>query len=86
LTFPWWEAVSLLQVKSEQEKSMLRFQVQGMTCGHCVQSVTKAVQAVDAKAQVEVDLAANSVSIEGSDRKDAIAEAIRAAGYEVLAA
>ena len=64
---------------------MLRFQVQGMTCGHCVQSVTKAVQAVDAKAQVQVDLAANSVSIEGSDRKDAIAEAIRAAGYEVLA-
>lgn len=65
---------------------MLRFQVQGMTCGHCVQSVTKAVHAVDAQAQVQVDLAGKSVSVEGSDRKDAIAEAIRAAGYDVLAA
>ena len=65
---------------------MLRFQVQGMTCDHCVQSVTKAVQSVDAKAQVQIDLAGKSVSVEGSDRKDAIAEAIRTAGYEVLAA
>ena len=65
---------------------MLRFQVQGMTCSHCVQSVTKAVHAVDAQAQVQVDLAGKSVSVEGSDRKDAIAEAIRTAGYDVLAA
>ena len=65
---------------------MLRFQVQGMTCDHCAQSVTKAVQSVDAKAQVQIDLAGKSVSVEGSDRKDAIAEAIRTAGYEVLAA
>lgn len=65
---------------------MLRFQVQGMTCDHCVQSVTKAVQSVDAKAQVQIDLAGKSVSVEGSDRKDAIAEAIRTAGYDVLAA
>ncbi|KRB52164.1 MAG: cation transporter [Pseudomonadota bacterium] len=64
---------------------MLRFQVEGMTCGHCVQSVTKAVQAVDAKAQVQVDLAGKSVSVEGSDQKDAIAAAIRDAGYEVAA-
>lgn len=64
---------------------MLRFQVEGMTCGHCVSSVTKAVQAVDAKAQVQVDLAGKSVSVEGSDQKDAIAAAIRDAGYEVAA-
>lgn len=65
---------------------MLRFQVEGMTCGHCVQSVTKAVLAVEAKAQVQVDLAGKSVSVEGSDQKDAIAAAIRDAGYEVAAA
>lgn len=64
---------------------MLRFQVEGMTCGHCVSSVTKAVLAVDAKAQVQVDLAGKSVSVEGSDQKDAIATAIRDAGYEVAA-
>ncbi len=65
---------------------MLRFQVEGMSCGHCVASVTKAVQAVDAKAQVQVDLTAKSVSVEGSDLKDAIAAAIVGAGYEVRAA
>jgi copper chaperone len=73
-------------VKSEQENSMLRFQVEGMSCDHCVSSITKAVQAVDAKAQVQVDLAGKSVSVEGSDRKDAIVTAIADAGYEVLAA
>ena len=65
---------------------MLRFQVQGMSCDHCVAAITKAVQAVDAKAQVQVDLADKSVSVEGSDLKDAIATAIADAGYEVLAA
>jgi len=65
---------------------MLRFQVEGMSCDHCVSSITKAVQAVDAKAQVQVDLAGKSVSVEGSDRKDAIVTAIADAGYEVLAA
>jgi len=53
---------------------MLRFQVQGMTCGHCVQSVTKAVHSVDAKAQVQVDLAGKRVSVEGRDRTGAVAQ------------
>ncbi len=65
---------------------MLRFQVEGMSCGHCVAAITKAVQAVDAKAQVQVDLAAKSVSVEGSDLRAAIVTAIADAGYEVLAA
>lgn len=65
---------------------MLRFQVQGMSCGHCVAAITKAVQAVDAKAQVQVDLAGKSVNVEGSDLKDAIAAAIADAGYGVVAA
>ena len=65
---------------------MLRFQVQGMSCGHCVAAITKAVQAVDAKAQVQVDLAGKSVSVEGSDLRAAIVTAIADAGYEVLAA
>ena len=65
---------------------MLRFQVEGMSCGHCVAAITEAVKAVDAKAQVQVDLAGKSVSVEGSDLKEAIATAIADAGYEVLAA
>ena len=65
---------------------MLRFQVQGMSCGHCVQAVTKAVHAVDAAAQVQVDLSGASVSVESKAAKEAIASAIQDAGYEVLPA
>lgn len=65
---------------------MLRFQVEGMSCGHCVSAITKAVQTVDARAQVQVDLAGKSVTVEGSDLKDAIVTAIADAGYEVLVA
>lgn len=64
---------------------MLRFQVEGMTCGHCVQTVTKAVHTVAPTAQVSVDLDAHSVSVEGSDRRDAIAAAIEDVGYKVAA-
>lgn len=64
---------------------MLRFQVDGMSCNHCVQAVTKAVRGVDAKAEVEVDLAAASVTVRGSDRRDDLAAAIEAAGYNVAA-
>ena len=64
---------------------MLRFQVEGMTCSHCAQAVTKAVQAVDAKAEVEVDLAAANVTVRGQARREDLAAAIEAAGYKVAA-
>lgn len=65
---------------------MLRYQVDGMSCGHCIQAVTKAVTAVDPAAQVEVDLAAKEVRVETSTAEEAIAAAIRDAGYEVALA
>jgi copper chaperone len=64
---------------------MLSFQVEGMSCGHCVQSVTEAVQGVEPRAEVAVDLAAKRVTVQGSDRRDAIAQAITDAGYAVAA-
>jgi copper chaperone len=65
---------------------MLRFQVEGMSCGHCIQAVTRAVKAEDPQAEVAVDLAGKSVSVTSAHPADAIAEAIRGAGYEVAAA
>jgi copper chaperone len=64
---------------------MLSFQVEGMSCDHCVKSVTEAVQALEPKANVVVDLAAGRVTVEGSDRRDAVAQAIKDAGYAVAA-
>jgi copper chaperone len=61
---------------------MIAFEVRDMTCGHCVSTVTKAVQAADRDAAVRIDLAAHRVEIEPSAASPATLEqAIRAAGY-----
>ena len=40
------------------------FKVQGMSCGHCVRAVSAALLALDADAQVDVDLAGGEVRVE----------------------
>lgn len=64
---------------------MYELQVEGMTCGGCVRSVTKSVQAVDAGARVDVDLASKKVRIESGASLDAVKAAIDDAGYDVTA-
>ena len=61
---------------------MISFSVNDMTCGHCVSSITKAVNAVDPGAQVRIDLAAHHVEIEptGASAAD-LRDAIKEAGY-----
>lgn len=65
---------------------MYELKVEGMSCGHCVNAVTKSVQGVDAAAKVDVDLAQQKVRIDSSAGIDAIKAAVEDAGYPVLAA
>ena len=61
---------------------MQKFEVSGMTCGHCVRAVTEAIHGVDAAAQVEVDLPAGRVTVrDGTASPDRVAQAIAAEGY-----
>jgi len=61
---------------------MLAFEVKDMTCGHCVSAITKAVEAADPGARVQVDLAAHRVQIHSvSSDRARLAEAISAVGY-----
>ena len=63
------------------------YTVQGMTCGHCVQSVTEEVSKIAGVSQVRVDLASGRVVI-SSDQPvtdDAVVEAVEEAGYQVAA-
>lgn len=60
---------------------MLRYAVEDMTCGHCVQAITGAVQGLDPAARVAVDLGAKTVEVETSASADAVTQAIRDAGY-----
>jgi len=62
------------------------FNVQGMTCGHCVKAVTAAVQGQDAAAKVEVDLAAKQVPVDSQLASEQILAAIREEGYEAQSA
>lgn len=65
---------------------MLKLNVSGMNCGACVKKITGAVQTLDEDAQVDVDLTAKQVSIEGLNIDSRFEKAIQALGYEVLPA
>jgi len=64
---------------------MTEFKVTGMSCQHCVKAVTNSIQALDAQARVEVDLAAGRVKIESKQDAAALKAAIDEAGYTVEA-
>ncbi|POF39657.1 copper resistance protein CopZ [Pseudomonas laurylsulfativorans] len=59
------------------------FNVEGMSCGHCVKAITQAVQAKDPAASVRVDLAAREVGVESALTAQQVIEAIREEGYGV---
>nr|WP_156101939.1 heavy-metal-associated domain-containing protein [Microbispora sp. H10830] len=61
------------------------YTVTGMTCGHCVSSVSEEVGAVAGVTDVRVDLSSGLLTVEtdgGVDDK-AIVAAVREAGYDV---
>ena len=61
---------------------MIAFEVNDMTCGHCVSTITKALKATDKEAKVQIDLATHRVQVEPvSADAEELAEAIKDAGY-----
>jgi copper chaperone len=61
------------------------FQVQGMSCGHCVGAVTRAVKSVDPQAEVKVDLGSGKVEVQSQQDRGAFTAAIEEEGYKVAA-
>ncbi len=59
------------------------FNVEGMSCGHCVKAITQAVQAKDPAASVRVDLAAREVGVESALTAEQVIEVISEEGYGV---
>ena len=62
---------------------MFEFQVEGMSCGGCANSVKRSVQAVDSNAKVDVDLVHKKVRIESTADVDRIKSVVVNAGYPV---
>ncbi|HBS05356.1 MAG TPA: hypothetical protein DEA96_10345 [Leptospiraceae bacterium] len=63
-------------------------QVEGMSCQHCVKSVTEAVQSVKSDASVDINLDSGLVRIENADdsQRTAIQAAIEEQGYDIKSA
>ena len=60
---------------------MIEFDVQAMSCGHCVSTVTQTILQVDPQAKVEVDLVSKKVKIESREDRSRLAAALAEAGY-----
>ena len=63
---------------------MLSLKVSGMTCGGCINAVTRAVQAKDPQATVQADLATQIVSLETSLSAAEAGQLITDAGFPVI--
>lgn len=59
--------------------------VEGMTCGHCEQTVEEALEDVDGVRAVSADREAAQVTVEGDAETDAIVAAVEDAGYRATA-
>ena len=62
------------------------YTVKGMTCEHCVRSVTEEVSEVPGVSAVDVDLAGGRVTVTSEQAVDdaAVRAAVIEAGYEVV--
>lgn len=66
---------------------MIKLKIKGMTCQHCVHSVTEALSRVPGVEKVvDVDLSRNEVLVSGNAQSEQLVHAIEEAGYEARAA
>jgi len=70
----------------EDDKMVSILKVKGMSCQHCVMSVTKALTQLEGIRNVQVDLAKGEVRFDNtkSITSDQIQKAIEDAGYQVV--
>ena len=62
---------------------MMKFSVPDMSCGHCTAAIEKQIRAADPAARVECSLDDRTVTVESALGAEALAAAIREAGYDL---
>jgi copper chaperone len=60
------------------------YTVTGMTCGHCVASVTEEVGELPGVTDVQVELDSGLLTVTGETTPDAVRAAVAEAGYQVV--
>ncbi|WLQ08266.1 heavy-metal-associated domain-containing protein [Arthrobacter oryzae] len=76
-------------VKPAVQASGAQYALEGLTCGHCVRTVEKAVSGVSGVKSATVDLVpggTSRLSITGAADRAALAEAVRSSGYVLAGA
>lgn len=61
----------------------MKLEVDGMSCAHCVASITKAVEPLPGVTGVAVDLEGDTVTVSGDAEEAAVVAAIEDCGYDV---
>ncbi|HGF4014560.1 heavy-metal-associated domain-containing protein [Burkholderia cenocepacia] len=59
----------------------MEFEVQDMTCGGCVNAITRAVTAADPAAKLDIDVAAKIVKVDSAQGAERVQSIIEAAGF-----
>lgn len=86
---PAGETQARTSVTAQPQASGAQYALEGLTCGHCVQTVEKAVSGVSGVQSATVDLVPGGTSrlnVTGTADRDALAEAIRSSGYALAGA
>ncbi len=58
------------------------FEVKGMSCGHCVRAISKAIQQLDDNAQVDIDLGAGKMTVVSELPASEIIKVVFGEGYD----
>lgn len=64
----------------------MQFHIENMTCGGCARSVAKAIQSVDASAEVKADPVSRKVEVTSAKPREAFLPALEEAGYPAAVA
>jgi copper chaperone len=78
--------VHLLNRRKREDKMGTTLKVKGMSCQHCVMSVTKALGQLEGIRNVQVDLTKGEVRFDNTEEvaSNRIEKAIQDAGYQVV--
>ncbi len=59
----------------------MEFEIPDMSCGHCAGVITQTVKQLDAGATVNIDLPGKKVTVETTQDRQTVAQALTEAGY-----
>jgi copper chaperone len=65
---------------------MTELKIEGMTCGHCVAAVKKALEKVPGVTGAQVELASGRARVDGEPSLDALLAAVQDEGYQAAPA